>query len=76
MLNKFREFWKIHGQSTGFIILIVILNVYWIGLHDEMKTNEWVTLGWLVLFFGGATFLGLQGRKYGWKLPKDIKDTH
>jgi hypothetical protein len=76
MLNRFRNFWKIHGQVTGFTILIVILNAYWILLENEMRTNGWFTLGWLLLFFGGATFLGLQGRKHGWKLPKDIKDTH
>jgi hypothetical protein len=76
MLNKFTKFWKRNGQAPGIILLIVILNVYWIVLQDEMRTNEWVSLGWLILFFGGGTFLGLQGRKHGWKLPKNIKETH
>lgn len=76
MLSKFMKFWKIHGQATGFLILLVILNTYWILLENEMRTNSWVSLGWLVLFFGGATFLGLQGQKHGWRLPKNIKDTH
>lgn len=76
MLNRFKEVWKEHGQVIGFVTLLIILNVYWMVLRDEMQTNTWVVLGWLGLFFGGGTFLGLQGRKYGWKLPKNIKETH
>lgn len=76
MLNRFKEVWKEHGQVIGFVTLLIILNVYWMVLRDEMQTNTWLVLGWLGLFFGGATFLGLQGRKYGWKLPKNIKETH
>lgn len=76
MLNRFKEVWKKHGQVIGFVILLIILNVYWMVLQDEMRTNSWLVLGWLALFFGGATFMGLQGRKYGWRLPKNIKETH
>lgn len=75
-MDKFKKLWKESGQAIGFVILIVVLNVYWIVLQDEMSTNAWISGLWLVLFFGGATFMGLQGRKHGWKLPKNIKETH
>jgi hypothetical protein len=75
-MKSFIEFWKEHGQAFGFILLIVILIAYSIVFYDEMRTNNWATFGWLIIFFGGATFLGLQGRRHGWKLPKNIRDTH
>ena len=74
MLNRFKEVWKEHGQVIGFVTLLIILNVYWMVLRDEMQTNTWLVLGWLGLFFGGATFLGLQRRKYAWKIPKNITE--
>jgi len=76
MLNRFKETWKNHGQVIGFLVLIITLNVYWILFQDEMQKNDWLVLGWLGLFFGGATFMVLQGKKHGWRLPKNIKDTH
>lgn len=75
-MDKFKKLWKESGQVIGFVIMVVVLNVYWIVLQDEMRTNEWVTIGWLGLFFAGATFMGLQGRRHGWRLPKNIKETH
>lgn len=76
MLTSFSKVWKESGQSIGFVILIVILTLYGMLLQDEMRTDSLFTILWLVLFFGGATFMGLQGRKHNWKLPKNIKDTH
>ena len=75
-MNKLSKLWKESGQVIGFVILIVTLNVYWMVLQDQMRNNAWITGLWLVLFFGGATFMGLQGRKHGWRLPKSIKETH
>jgi hypothetical protein len=47
-----------------------------IGFMDEMRTNGWLSILWLVLFFGGGGWYAWQSRVHGWKLPKDIKDTH
>ena len=76
MLKSFSKIWKESGQAIGFVILIVILNLYWILLQDKMQESSWLILLWLAIFFGGATFMGLQGRKHGWRLPKNIKETH
>lgn len=76
MLNSFNQWWKNWGQSVGFIGLIVVLNLYWMILQDEMRKSEWLAALWLVLFFGGAGWYSWQMRKHGWRLPKDIKETH
>jgi len=76
MLKSFNQWWKVWGQVWGFVGLIVVLNGYFLLLSDEMQRNEWLAVIWLVLFFGGAGWYSWQMRKHGWRLPKDIKDTH
>ena len=76
MLKSFNQWWKVWGQVWGFVGLIVVLNAYFLVLDNEMRENEWLAALWLVLFFGGAGWYSWQMRKYGWRLPKDIRDTH
>ena len=76
MLKSFNQWWKVWGQVYGFVGLIVVLNGYFLILSDEMQNNEWLAVIWLVLFFGGAGWYVWQMKKHGWRLPKDIKDTH
>jgi hypothetical protein len=30
----------------------------------------------LIAFFSGSTYLVIRGKKMGWRLPKNIRDTH
>ena len=76
MINKFNKWWKVWGQVWGFLGLIIMLNTYFIVLEDKMRKDEWLVGVWLVLFFGGAIWYVWQMKKHGWRLPKDIKDTH
>jgi hypothetical protein len=47
-----------------------------IGFIDEMRVSSWLSILWLVLFFGGASWYAWQMRVHGWGLPQNIKDTH
>lgn len=73
---KFLQWWKITGQFWGFVLLIGLLSIPLIGYINEMRENELLPLGWLVLFFGGASWYVWQMKVHGWKLPKNIKETH
>lgn len=76
MLKSFNQWWKVWGQVWGFVGLIVVLNAYFLVLDNEMREHEWLAALWLVLFFGGAGWYAWQSKIHGWRLPKDIKDTH
>jgi len=77
-MKKFLKWWRVWGQIWGFVLHITLLN--FILLNDNIqsyaKDNEWVGIGWIVLFFGGAIWYAWQSKLYGWRLPKDIKETH
>ena len=75
-MKKLLQWWKVAGQLWGFVLLIGTLSGFMIGFMDEMRTNGWLSILWLVLFFGGGGWYAWQSRVHGWKLPKDIKDTH
>jgi hypothetical protein len=75
-MKKFLQWWKIAGQLWGFVLLIGILSGFMIGFTDEMRTNGWVSLLWLVTFFGGTSWYAWQMKVHGWELPQNIKDTH
>ena len=76
MLNSFNQWWKVWGQTLGFIGLVVMLNAFWIILDNEMRQHEWLVALWLFLFFGGAGWYSWQSRVHGWRLPKSIRETH
>lgn len=76
MFKKFNIWWSIWGQLWGFIILIVLLNSFWMIFMDEMRNDARYTVTWLIMFFGGAFWYSWQSKKHGWRLPKDIRDTH
>jgi len=73
---KFLQWWKVVGQFWGFILHIGISSSLLIGFIDEIRKNNWLSIGWLVLFFGGAIWYSWQMRVHGWRLPKNIKETH
>ena len=73
---KLLQWWKIAGQFWGFVLLIGLLSIPLIGFINEMRENELLPLGWLVLFFGGASWYAWQSKVHGWKLPTNIKETH
>jgi hypothetical protein len=47
-----------------------------IGFMDEMRANSWLSLAWIVLFFGGSIWYAWQMKVHGWKLPENIRNTH
>lgn len=70
------EFWKEHEQVLTFILVITYLCSFCFYFENEMRHNGWFTLLFLIQFFGLGTYMGIRGLKKGWRLPKNIKDTH
>jgi len=75
-MKKFLQWWKVAGQLWGFLIVIGTTSGLMIGFTNEMRVNVWLSVLWLVLFFGGAAWYAWQMRVHGWELPQNIKDTH
>ena len=75
-MKKFLQLWKVTGQLWGFLIVIGITSGMMIGFADEMRVNVWLSVLWLVLFFGGSIWYAWQMKVHGWELPQNIKDTH
>jgi hypothetical protein len=75
-MKKFLQWWKVAGQLWGFLLLIGTLSGLLIAFTEEARTNGWLSILWLVLFFGGGSWYAWQSKVHGWKLPKDIRDTH
>ena len=76
MLKRFNNWWKDWGQVIGFLLIIITLNGYFLVFEKEMYIHDEYVLGWLCLFVGGCTWYVWQMKKHGWRLPKDIRDTH
>lgn len=70
------NFWKNNEQIITFLSLIIYLNGFAMYFYDEMQKGGWITGLWLFQFFFLTTCFGLRSVRKGWKLPKDIKDTH
>ena len=75
-MKRFLQWWKVTGQLWGFLLIIGISSGLMIGFIDEIRVNDWLSLGWFVLFFGGASWYAWQMKVHGWELPKNIRDTH
>ena len=75
-MKKFLKWWSVEGQFWGFVLQILILSTMIIGFAEEGRHNNWFGLVFLVIFFGGASWYAWQMRVHGWKLPKDIRETH
>jgi hypothetical protein len=75
-MKKFLQWWKIAGQLWGFLLLIGTLSGLMIAFTEEAKYNDWLVIIWLVIFFGGGSWYVWQSKVHGWKLPKNIRDTH
>ena len=75
-MKKFLQWWKVAGQLWGFLIVIGTTSGLMLGFADEMRVSVWLSILWLVLFFGGAIWYAWQMRVHGWELPQNIKDTH
>jgi hypothetical protein len=75
-MKKFLQWWKVAGQLWGFLLLIGTLSGLMIAFTEEAKYNDWLVIIWLVIFFGGGSWYVWQSKVHGWKLPKNIRDTH
>ena len=77
MYRKFIKWWSVWGQLHGFLILVVSLNAFWMIFLEEMQQEGSIyPLIWIIMFFGGASWYSWQSKKHGWRLPKDIRNTH
>jgi len=75
-MKKILGFLKENEQWLLFVLIIAYLNVFFYIFEYNMRTDWRYPTMWLVQFFGLATLFGIRMRKKGWKLPKNIKDTH
>ena len=55
-------------QGLSFIAVIVLCTIAMFVFNSPLM--------FLTSFVGGSTYLVIRGRKKGWRLPKNIKDTH
>ena len=55
-------------QGLSFIAVIVLCTIAMFVFNSPLI--------FLTSFIGGSTYLVIRGRKKGWRLPKNIKDTH
>jgi hypothetical protein len=55
-------------QGLSFIAVIVLCTIAMFVFNSPLM--------FLASFIGGSTYLVIRGRKKGWRLPKNIKDTH
>ncbi len=55
-------------QGLSFIAVIVLCMIAMFVFNSPLM--------FLASFIGGSTYLVIRGRKKGWRLPKNIKDTH
>lgn len=55
-------------QGLSFIVVIVLCVITMFVFNSPLL--------FLVTFFGGSSYLVLRGKKMGWRLPKNIKNTH
>lgn len=75
-MNRVKEFLKTNIQWLSFVGIVVYLNGFWMFFIDEMRVGGWITIGFLIQFFGLAGGYAWISRVRGWRLPKNIKDTH
>lgn len=75
-MKKLLKFWKDNQQWLAFVLIIVYLNSFFIILEEQMRTIYWFPIIWLVQFFGLVGWYAYVSNKKGWRLPKDVKNTH
>jgi hypothetical protein len=75
-MKKFLQWWKVAGQLWGFVLHIGLLSTLLPLFQEEARYNAWYGIIWIIIFFGGAGWYVWQMKVHGWKLPKDIRDTH
>ena len=75
-MKKFLRWWKVAGQLWGFVLHIGLLSTLLALFQEEARYNAWYGIIWIIIFFGGAGWYVWQMKVHGWKLPKDIRDTH
>jgi hypothetical protein len=55
-------------QGLSFIAVVTLCSLAMFVLNSP--------IAFLIMFVLGSTYLVVRGRKKGWRLPKNIKDTH
>lgn len=76
MLDKFNKWWSNNGQLAGFVFMIIYLNGYFICFAKKFHEDKFYPASWLIQFVMLLIWYKWQSKKHGWRLPKDIKDTH
>jgi frataxin-like iron-binding protein CyaY len=77
-MKTFLNWWKVWGQVWGFVGLVAVLTITFESRDIRILINETPGFGllWIATFFGGCYWYVWQMKIHGWRLPKDIKDTH
>jgi hypothetical protein len=65
-----KKIYKEFEQVILFFSVITYLISFMFYFDDEMRNTSWMSILWLIQFFGLGTLLGLYGRKKGWRWPK------
>ena len=55
-------------QGLSFIVVVALCNIAMFVFNSPIM--------FLTFFMAGGCYLVIRGRKKGWKLPKNIKETH
>ena len=55
-------------QILSFLLTIILCTVALVVLQNPLL--------FLISFISGVGYQVIRGRKKGWKLPKDVKNTH
>ena len=55
-------------QGLSFIAVVTLCTVAMFIFNSPLL--------FIITFFSGSTYLVIRGKKMGWKLPKNMKDTH
>jgi hypothetical protein len=55
-------------QGLSFIVVVTLCNLAIFVLNSPII--------FLITFLLGSSYLVVRGKQKGWKLPKNIKDTH
>ena len=55
-------------QGLSFIVVVALCSIAMFVVNSPLL--------FLITFFSGSSYLVIRGKKMGWRLPKNIKDTH
>jgi hypothetical protein len=62
-MKKLIEFLRENEQALTFTLVIAYLSVSLFYFIDEMRTNVWYDIIWIIQFFALSTYMGLKWSK-------------